>query len=219
MAQVSWCASLEISIANERCRGRFLEALVYWSSQRFSAFEFSVGDTLRIYDYVTTGHPRLGRLTMPEAHAIAESEGKEWISQNYPRIEDLLHNRNYRIVTWDEWKRHPGFESNLLYLTRLCEQNESFQTTLLQDIRDYIQRKGHAVDELDRQQRGLLCTYLLEELAVYQIQAEARPTINIYPGGQLHVFRRIGSFHGMPHSLVHRNYIYFEFRSEPCRGR
>jgi tRNA-dependent cyclodipeptide synthase len=208
-------ASIEISIGNPRCRGRFLECQVHWSKPLFEHVEFSVGDTLRVYNYQTLGHPALGRLSSAEARAVASGEGDEWVRQNENAIKMILGDSDYRIVRWEEWKASPNFVPYFSMLSELYRANEEFRECLLSDIFAYARRQDANAAPLSRPDANRLATYLIEELAVYQIQATIRPTVNVYPGGVMQIFKRMKEFQGMPSALVNRNFVYLEIRASP----
>ena len=57
-------ASIDVSMHNPRCDGRYLDCQLHWAKPRFSAFEFSIGDTLQVHNYCSFGHPQHGVLAM-----------------------------------------------------------------------------------------------------------------------------------------------------------
>ncbi|HEV2755930.1 MAG TPA: tRNA-dependent cyclodipeptide synthase [Actinomycetota bacterium] len=206
------CASFEISISNSRCSSRFLTCQMNWASDRFEEFEFSIADTLRAYNYVALGHPIHGRLTLNAAQQVTKDEGRRWVEQNLPAIHAVLGNKPFRLMNWETWRSEPRFDSNFALLRSVYETDTSFRSCVDADVSAYAARQRHGHKTLDDQEMEKLALYLLEELAVYQIQAETRPTVNIYPGGMMQVFRRMGSFTEIPESLKGRHFAYFEIR-------
>src|SRR3954470_5149019 len=104
-------ASFEISIGNPRCTGRSLVCLMNWGRENFRSFEFSVGDTLRVYNYMTIGHREHGRLDRAQATQVAAAEGQAWYQDNASAITEMLGGYDVRVTFWEEWKQRPGFES------------------------------------------------------------------------------------------------------------
>src|SRR5919204_1327264 len=109
-------ASLEISISNPRCTGRFLECQLAWARRHFDSFEFSLGDTLRVHNYTTIGHPLHGRLLPEAAWRVAREEGDRWLESNGAVIQRMLATAPYAVVRWDDWKRDRGFAPRFRHL-------------------------------------------------------------------------------------------------------
>ena len=205
--------SLEISTGNPKCSGRFLVLVMNWARQYASSFVFSVGDTLRIHNYVSVGHPEHGLLTPSEAGAVARAEGTAWYEANASAIGKYFADCEVEIVRWDDWKAHPDFEYRLAVLEHAYASDVRFADTIRSDLRKYLNRQGllarpRRPDEslvLDQ-----LANYLLEELAVYSIQADTPATVNVYPGSQMNVFKEMSTFESVPPSLKVRHYAYLE---------
>jgi len=202
--------SFEISLGNPRCTGRSLVCLMNWARPHFQSFEFSVGDTLRVYNYMTLGHPDFGRLGLTEATEIAALEGEVWHRANATAIGATLGEQAFRVLFWEDWKKHADFGDRLTRLVDLFGTSAVFRDYLLADIAAYVRRQGNGSVCLSAAEMELLATYMLEELAVYQLQAEARPTVNIYPGGMPKVVRALGTIAGMPRVLAMRHYAYVD---------
>ena len=47
--------SIEVSLDNSKCSGRYLETILRWTVPNFPNFVFSLGDTLRIHDHLALG--------------------------------------------------------------------------------------------------------------------------------------------------------------------
>lgn len=209
-------ASLEISIDNPRCSGSYLECMLLWARSRFSEFVFSIGDTLRVHNYISIGHPAYGVLNLDAANEVATTEGEQWLANNKSIIEYNLKDCSYHFIFWEQWKKHPNFESYVRTLRNLFDEDPAFQKLVLDDLEDYIRRQ--ASDALAFAQTNLECLaeYVFEELAVYQIQAEQGAVVNIYPGGRMKVFRNASTVSSLPPTLRERHFAYLDFADDPA---
>src|SRR4051794_15058869 len=79
-------ASFEISMSNPRCSGVGLSSQLTWAKNHFERFDFSIADTLNVYNYTTVGHPQFGVLDYPKAYEVAYKEGDAWLSENLSTI-------------------------------------------------------------------------------------------------------------------------------------
>lgn len=208
--------SFEISTGNPNCSGTPLQLQMNWAVAKARRFEFSLGDTLRVHNYTSVGHPEFGVLSETEAEAVAKSDGDAWIEANKSSIASILQGAQYEIVRWSDWKSRPGYESYFAELKLAYASDRAFAAIVRQDLISYLARQRlrfrsfrPASDEavIDR-----LAQYLLEELAVYAIQAARGNTINVYPGGQMKVFKRMNEFAAVPAALKRRHYAYFEIK-------
>src|SRR4051794_13893879 len=117
---------------------------MHWAREHFQHFEFSVGDTLKVYNYMTLGHPEHGRLAPTEAHDIAAAEGRAWLQRNREAIGLVLAPYDVPVRFWDGWKQHPGFDAAFARLLTLFDKGGVFRDTVLADISDYTRRSGAA---------------------------------------------------------------------------
>jgi len=205
-------ASIEVSLGNPKCAGPQLACLCEWLVRHFGSFEVSVGDTLLGHNYHTIGHPVRGVVELPEALELARAEGDRWLECN----ESILCTRlphDTRIVRWDDWKAHPKFNSELGVLKASMVSDMHFMQSVMDDIVQYLSRRGVHLPSLTDSKRLHLSEYILEELAVYSIQAGERPTVNVYPGKPLDTLLNIGAFRTLPQPLRQREFCYVSISS------
>lgn len=210
----NFTASMEISINNPRCSGSFLECMLTWSSSRFQNFVFSIGDTLRVHNYINVGHPRHGRLQLPQAQEVALEEGNAWVRANRDLLDNMLGDTGYELIQWDKWKKHVDFLPYVSNLRQLFDTDTAFRKLILDDLRGYLARNSWSSIEIVQSNLAGLAEYVIEELAVYQIQAEQGDIVNIYPGGQMKVFKNAADIECLPESLRGRHYAYLDFSTE-----
>lgn len=205
-------ASLEISLGNPASTGAHLRCLCEWSAIHFGSFEVSLGDTLLSHNYTTIGHPKQGVVTMAVALDLARRDGDHWLSLNLPIIQESLP-PSVRIVRGDEWRRHSAFEPMIHALRDSLHNDPLFEASVRSDISQYLCRRDVEVSSLSKDAWMRLREYIVEELAVYAIQATERPTVNIYPGKPLKTLLNIKSFRTLPDSLRDREYCYVAIKT------
>ena len=90
---------------------------------------------------------------------------------------------------------------------RECARNDAtFLEVLKADIRRYLARRMIPESEMSSSDLDILRTYILEELAVYWIQASERLTVHVYPGTPLKCLAQIRSFSCIAPALQRRRF-------------
>lgn len=202
---------MEISISNPHCSDSFLECMLTWASSRFQNFVFSIGDTLRVHNYINVGHPRHGLLQLSQAQEVALEEGNAWVRTNRDLLDNMLGDTGYELIQWDKWKKHADFLTYVNNLRQSFDTNTAFRMMILDDLRGYLARNSCSSADIMKSNLTGLAEYVLEELAVYQIQAEQGDIVNIYPGGQMKVFKNAADIECLPISLRRRHFAYINF--------
>jgi tRNA-dependent cyclodipeptide synthase len=205
-------AAIEISTRNPRCTGDYLAAQLEWARDRFGAFRFIVGDTLQVHNYVILGHPQKGSVDEDAAYELCLSEGDEWIDNNHRRIGDLLKGHSFRIHRWNELMADPIVDANLRKLRSAYRSDLAIFDLVRQDVRGYLDRR-HANTPLTDEQLRRLDLHVLEELAVFQYQAEYLNLVSIYPGAsQLLLRPKYRDGLQLPQPLIDRHYITLDIK-------
>jgi len=205
-------ASFEISIGNPNCTGEPFRCIVEWASELFGSFEVSLGDTLTAYNYHVIGGPGFGRLPFDQAVLKSREAGDVWLAQNEPTLSGILGINSYRILRWDDWKKHSEFADSLRSIESYRHQDAAFQRTISEDIDAFLRRRQLSADDISDADAQFLSTFIIEEIAVYLIQAGERPTVSIYPGSPLKTEATMGRFVGLPNALRSRQFAYVEVK-------
>lgn len=205
-------ASFEVSIGNGSCMGDRFRCLCEWARERFGSFEVSLGDTLIAHNYRTVGHPKLGVLEPAAAFEEARADGDRWIESNSTTLKDGLP-VGCRVVRWDNWKSHAKFEPTLAAIREGTTTDTAFDHSVRQDIAQYLARRKVEMASMSATAVSELTEYILEELAVYAIQAMERPTVNLYPGSPLTTLLNIRKFESLPLALRNREYCYVAIKA------
>jgi tRNA-dependent cyclodipeptide synthase len=201
-------ASVEISTSNPRCTGDYLVAQLEWARDQFVDFQFAVGDTLQIHNYLVFGHPLIpGGFDEDMAHKQALVEGDEWIAANRQAIRRVLGDRPVRFARWDDLLARPEVVANLAHLDHLDSTDAMIHDLVRKDVTGYIDRR-HGGMPLTELQLRRLDRHVLEELAVYQYQAAVGNLVSIYPGANQLLLRPMYlNAVGLPDELKRRHYI------------
>lgn len=203
--------SIEISVGNPRSRVPFLAPQVDWALTHYASIVFSVGDLLQVFNYVELGHPTLGRLSSAEAETVARAEGDAWVSEHRDGLVRQLAPVAPQLIRWDDWRRIEGFPERVAALTALYRDVSTFRDALDEDVAAFVTRRAPRRVLSDRA-RGRLAQFVIEELAVYQLQAEQAPTVHIYAGGRMRLDRVMASIPELPERLRSRRFAYLEVR-------
>jgi tRNA-dependent cyclodipeptide synthase len=193
-------ASFEISIGNPLCRGEALAVQLDWAAPRFRRFEFSVGDTLNVYNFITIGHPRRGRLDPVVGRSVAEQEGDAWVDTETPLIGSVLPLGSWTIHRWDWWMSRPIVRKHLRTLLNLLDVDRDFRKLVDDELMAYLRRRGKGGEAMEQADAVYLHRYVLEELAVYQYQVEKSSAVHLYPGNDL-LLRRLPTIAALPDAL------------------
>jgi tRNA-dependent cyclodipeptide synthase len=206
-------ASVEISTSNIHCTGDYLVAQLEWARDRFTDFQFAIGDTLQIHNYMVLGHPRLGWLEEGVARKECRIEGDDWITANEPTIRKVLGPRRFWFARWDDLLAKPQVQANLAALNHLDETDPMLHDLVRQDVAGYIARRHGAVELTEAQWRRL-DRHVLEELAVFQYQAApGQNLVSIYPGAnQLPLRPKYLNETRLPPELKHRHYVTLDIK-------
>lgn len=174
--------SLDISLRNARCNGQFLRCLVHWASDKFRAFEVSLGDTLYRHTYEALGHPECGLVSADDAEDIARREGDHWLKENSPILAELP--SGFQVRRWDSWRNHTEFEECVERVSRLVRY-DGIVEALSRDVDAFLRRRDR--DRHDAQARIGLERFIVEEVAVYFLHSRDSNVRHVYPGKSLHV--------------------------------
>lgn len=207
-------AAIEISTTNLRCTGDYLAEQLIWARGKFTHFQFSIGDTLQIHNYVVLGHPIYDKVDEGQARKIALSEGHDWLKANRDLISQLLEGRSYEFRDWDNLLAVSAVQRNLDEITRLCHSDLELSGAVRKDVAGYLERRGHDARSFSADELAQLDRHVLEELAVYQHQAEDLQLVSIYPGSnQIPLRPQNLRTLNLPRGLKDRHYVTLDIKT------
>ncbi|MBS9405489.1 tRNA-dependent cyclodipeptide synthase [Halomonas sp. TRM85114] len=200
--------SVEVSLANEKCTGNHLRAILDWIGIGWSEIQFSIGDTLHRFN-VYAGELRTGngRSEMEMAEEYTRNLGNDWMESNAAWIGSLP--IDTRIIRWDEWRAHPNFLDETKRFRDALSADPEFAEAVYRDIQQFNERRGTTNSK--EHHLAVQSEYILEELAVYAIQSEEKSTINIYPGSPLGAIKYCENVSGL--CALNRHYGYVKLSS------
>ena len=209
--------AVKISVTNRHCSGEYLRCQLLWGRELFDQYVFSVGDLLNEYSYQVVGHPVYGKLSPAHAKRIAHSEGESWCTANFDMISEVLSPGSFKIIRWDSWRKAAGFDDRVRRLKRLAKKDSEVRKALEADALDYLRRQRYE-RTLSTGEMDIMVMHTLEELAADQTQAEASPTLFLYPGDEMQTYRVLDGNPLAPSAIGEMDYRYIELRKRSARA-
>jgi tRNA-dependent cyclodipeptide synthase len=205
-------ASIDVSMHNPRCDGRYLDCQLHWAKPRFSAFEFSIGDTLQVHNYCSFGHPQHGVLSMADAHAVAGEEGRAWRERNEDRIRQALQQQPVEFIHWDAATRSPGYEETVARYKSLILGDDALPSLLCDEVLANAKRRTAATIGTDDPRLGQAADFVFHEIADYHLRSQDRSVFHIYPGDELRVMTALRRHAGTPDVMRTYDFVNLHIR-------
>ncbi len=168
-------------------------------------------------DYLHRNNIMLDGTGVEGAVLISEKQGKE-LELILKKSAEKFSGKTLVISSSSLFYKREDFTSRLIYYNKLYINNTKFSNEINYLIHQFIERQGHM--EGNPEQLLLCRNYLLEELVIFEILSEENFCINIYPGKQLRVFKRIvdGSLPDVSKALEKVTLIEMRFRPSSASG-
>ena len=172
---------LMISVGQPYHEGEKLRAVVDWINRNpaIRDVQVSVNDLLQRHNHIAAG------MDKQRASAVAALEGTAWIERNEAILADL--HAPHSFTRWDDWLARPEFEPTREAIVGFAKTDAGFSAALEADAHALSERKRKrgedtaGFDRLVEHSRA----YVIEELAVFAIQAKSTPAAEVYPGSNL----------------------------------
>lgn len=175
-------ASLDISLHNARCSGRYFRCLASIVEKKFDRVEISLGDLLQRHNYISVGHPSGGvPIPMDMAISLAKEEGERWISDHLGIIHDIFGDRA-SIRRWSSWIEREDVNRAYHYYKLAFESEPDLLRAIDIDVNRFLRFRNVREEDVDVSK---LRAYILEEIAVYNVQNSEGLYVHIYVGGEL----------------------------------
>jgi tRNA-dependent cyclodipeptide synthase len=202
---------LQISVGSPAYEGGKLYSLIEWCISKFKEIFFFVNDTLQRHNYL--------EIEEHSRYAIATNEGYHWVERNkcyFPKPEEAL---RVGIVHWERWLEDFLFQRTLKDFKSLYQNDLIFKKTVDQDIKEYTDRKlkSGISSKYEKVLYKSCLDYVLEEVAIYEIQQLSYGSINIHAGNQLKVFKYLKDNKTVNFRLSQREAIYVSLKKR--RGK
>lgn len=160
-----------------------LSEILGWIFEHADSCDAIIGDYLHRHNIMMDGTDEAKSITLSKKLGDGLVELLQSKMKDFPG--KVL---NIRPVK-EFYERLDVFNSKLNYYLGLYDNNAVFHEEIQFLIHQFLERQGH-IDGSPKQIE--LCKlYILEELVVFEMLAEEGCNINIYPGKQLRVFKKI----------------------------
>jgi len=205
-------ASIDVSMHNPRCDGRYLDCQLHWAKPRFSAFELSIGDTLQVHNYCSFGHPQHGVLSMADARAVARDEGRAWRERNEDGIRRALHPKPVELIHWDAAIQSPRYDETVARYKDLILGDDALRSLLFDEVLANAERRTASTIGTDDPRLTQAADFVFHEIADYHIRSEDRCVFHIYPGDELRVMTALRQHAGTPDVMRRYDFVNLHIR-------
>ncbi len=192
-----------ISLDNPVFRGKSLEGLLRWATERFEHCLVVTGDYLRRHnEYILNGSDDVtaAAAALAAGDAFIESAREVFATAPAGKVE---------VVRWQDCLAFKEYNTSRGQLDRLFADNPAFREALRQDAKAFVKRQlrnGRELATREDEAVAISCRYLLEEIAVFSALSENGWPVELYPGAELHVLVEAakGTFGQLPEGLKTR---------------
>ena len=195
---------LGVSLMNKMANRRDLSVIIPWIADRAGPTKIVIGDFIDRHNRMAFEHLgfsvaaeqalRKGRRATRYAHEIVAQHGLQDRVQILSSAQ-LTETSECKTIT-DE-------------MSRYYAKGDLFAQDVVQEIRAYLERSSRGEMEGATQTFELMKRYVLEELSMFICLYQAGVHVEVYPGADLAVMRRIaeGAYHRFPYTCPKRTHI------------
>ena len=184
--QQHYKALIGISLGSRSSQSsRRLRQLLNWTADAIGSCDFLVGDYLNRHNYIA-----LDGYTESEALARADHDGNEVARRLDPVIADARVSAS--VIRSKSLYDEPTFQPRLERFRGTYKTDREFKSLIDEAIDQFLERKGMGLRQ-DSGVREHCVAYQLEELAMFELLAEAGHSVLVYGGAHLPVMRAIVS--------------------------
>lgn len=176
-----------VSIGNPAYTASRLPRLLQWATARFATFQLVMGDDLHRHNWIGKAKGDAGKA---RALAVAESIPTHCLLRDvvsgYP-------GDRVRIVSSESIYGDPAFSRLCDTVTRHYHRSAEFCKVVSDDVEGFIRRRRRGVSpsRLAEVSPEQCVAYVLEELAIFSFLVSRGSTVQIYPGTNLSVLKRL----------------------------
>jgi tRNA-dependent cyclodipeptide synthase len=204
--------TLGVSVLSPNWQHEYFASILDFAAENFKTIRVDVTDRAYRHNFMAEGLPPA------DAVARAEASGALWLAQHQALIDSCPVKPD--VIRWGAWQEHPDYPGVLGGFVRAATASPVLRNAIEQDVDEFFQRLGREPTAAKRQ-RGR--DYLIEELAVFTLQARALSSLKLYPGREprcIHVVRN-GLVAEAPRGLEREQYgrIKFHTRCPDVRPR
>jgi tRNA-dependent cyclodipeptide synthase len=196
--------TLGVSVNSPNWQGERFASILEFAAENFETIRIDVTDLLYRHNFMAEGLPA------GDAAARAEGFGGLWLVRHQALI-DACPVRPH-VIRWGSWYRHPDYAEVLDGFQRVAAASPLLHAAIERDVDEFLQRQSRKPTEAKRQHSR---AYLIEELAIFTLQARALSSLKIYPGNEpacINVVRR-GLVPFAPRGLEREQYARVKFHT------
>jgi tRNA-dependent cyclodipeptide synthase len=196
--------TLGVSVASPNWQGEHFASILDFAAGNFRTIRIDVTDRLYRHNFMAEGQSSL------EAAARAEASGGLWLARHQALINACPVKPD--VIRWGSWYQHPDYAEVLDGFVRASTESPVLRETIARDVDEFFQRQGRKPTETKRQHSR---DYLIEELAVFTLQARALPSLKLYPGKEPTCINlvRCGLLAEAPRGLEREQYARIKFHT------
>ncbi len=195
--------TLGVSVGAKNWEGKKFEAILGFAADNFDKIRLDITDAIYQHNFMAQGLDAL------EARTRANAEGTYWLARHAQIISSCK--VKPEILRWETWYGHPDFNYILNAVRSAYQDNSEFKDLVDTDVSIYMGRHTNHSPKA----RAHSLDFILEEIAVFIIQARELPSVRIYPGAGFEVFRRLreSPLDGVPTGMERDKFMRVKFES------
>lgn len=209
MADFEAC-TLGVSVNSPNWEDEHFGSILDFAAENFRTIRIDVTDLLYRHNFMAEGLPRR------DAAARAEAFGGLWLARHQALINACPIKPD--VIRWGAWYQHRNYAEVSDGFIRAATESPILRDAIERDVDEFFQRQGREPTEAKRQHSR---DYLIEELAVFTLQARALSSLKLYPGNEpscVNVVRR-GLVAEAPRGLEREQYARIKFHTRSPDAR
>jgi tRNA-dependent cyclodipeptide synthase len=196
--------TLGVSVMSPNWQNDYFASILAFAAANFQTIRIDLTDALYRHNFMAQGFLPV------EAAARADAIGAAWLERHQHMIEASTVTPD--VIRWSQWHRHSDYDTVLEAVTRAYDTSPMFRDAVESDVSEFCRRQGRqATASGCRHSRD----YLLEEVAVFTLEARALPSLKLYPGDEpmcVNIVRR-GLVPEAPRGLEREQYAKVKFHT------
>jgi len=179
------------SLNNPFFTGKHFPLLIQWIDNRFPECVIIIGDYLDRYNELIFN--KNDKMYSAIKTCLRKgTELKKHISNELEKTKKC----KFHINHWLEYYNYSSFQDKLDFLNKVFKSHKDFKDSVLGSCREFIDRQSSKCLKIHvpkEKALNLSSEYIIEELAVFSILAELGFTVQVYPGKQLDVLKKLAN--------------------------
>jgi tRNA-dependent cyclodipeptide synthase len=202
--------TLGVSVNSPNWQDEHFASILDFAAANFKTIRIDVTDLLYRHNFMADRQSSL------DAAARAEASGGLWLARHQAPINACPVKAD--VIRWGSWYEDPDYAGVLDGFVRASNESPLLRDAIERDVDEFFQRQGRAPTETKRQHSR---NYLIEELAIFTLQARTLSSLKLYPGNEptsINVVRR-GLVAEAPRGLEREQYARIKFHTRSAEAR